>query len=477
MSPNAPATRRRAALLKAQEDEPEPPLVTRPNLRKRRRSPSPDSLSRESDSLSSPSASSEPQPPQDMSTEDSTPEVTTAPTRATRSKPNSSSWKDPRSPDWDVARFLECEDSVISDHLLKAPSKGYVYLDANGHLKDRNKYVKLAAFEKQMAQRRSGVVNEPTYTKPHPKLQEHIKNRTDTPMMHIYWSGIPSDINIPMAGIPRDEALRLEARKNGLLVTGPSERVKPKHGRSLSKSKIVDTDKALFPNLIFKSKVASEPEPQAEPEVQRFEDLLAHFTRATAKFCSLTSNQEETFHSRPSIKVGVPDHIKAILVDDWENVTKNSQLIPLPRASPVSTILADYIDCEMPRRQAGSPQADILDEVVAGLKEYFEKSLGRLLLYKFERHQYVEIRSAWENKDSELYGKGPAETYGAEHLCRLIVTLPELIAQTNMDVQSVNRLREELTKLTMWLGRNAEKYFCKEYETPSGEYVEKAKTL
>jgi mortality factor 4-like protein 1 len=44
-----------------------------------------------------------------------------------------------------------------------------------------------------------------------------------------------------------------------------------------------------------------------------------------------------------------------------------------------------------------------------------------------------------------------------------------------MDQQSVNRLREELIKLTTWLGKNAEKYFVKEYETPGADYVEKAR--
>jgi mortality factor 4-like protein 1 len=58
-----------------------------------------------------------------------------------------------------------------------------------------------------------------------------------------------------------------------------------------------------------------------------------------------------------------------------------------------------------------------------------------------------------------------------------IVSLPELIAQTNMDHQSVNRLREELSKLTNWLGRNALVYFVNEYETPGQEYTEKAKNL
>jgi hypothetical protein len=55
------------------------------------------------------------------------------------------------------------------------------------------------------------------------------------------------------------------------------------------------------------------------------------------------------------------------------------------------------------------------------------------------------------------------------------VSLPELIAQTNMDHQSVNRLREELSKITNWLGKNPLLYFVSEYETPGPEYIEKAR--
>jgi hypothetical protein len=56
------------------------------------------------------------------------------------------------------------------------------------------------------------------------------------------------------------------------------------------------------------------------------------------------------------------------------------------------------------------------------------------------------------------------------------VSLPELIAQTNMDQQSVNRLREELAKMTNWLGKNALEYFASEYETPSQNYIDKARS-
>jgi len=51
--------------------------------------------------------------------------------------------------------------------------------------------------------------------------------------------------------------------------------------------------------------------------------------------------------------------------------------------------------------------------------------------------------------------------------------MPELIAQTNMDEQSTNRLREELSKITTWLSRNSEKYFATRYITANHDYIEK----
>ena len=63
--------------------------------------------------------------------------------------------------------------------------------------------------------------------------------------------------------------------------------------------------------------------------------------------------------------------------------------------------------------------------------------MGTILLYKSERMQYNDI--VHEKKDVPA-----AELYGAEHLLRLFVTLPELIANTNMDSQSVSALRENI---------------------------------
>lgn len=182
---------------------------------------------------------------------------------------------------------------------------------------------------------------------------------------------------------------------------------------------------------------------------------------------------EDGFHNRPSIRLPMPDHLKAALVDDWENVTKNQQLVPLPHRVPVEIVLDDYLEFERPHREPGSASHDILEETVAGLREYFDKCLGRILLYRFERPQYIEMHQIWESGGPH---KSPIDTYGVEHLCRLLVSLPELISQTNMDQQSVNRLRDELTKFTTWLSKNMVKYFVSEYETPNQQYVDQVRS-
>lgn len=114
----------------------------------------------------------------------------------------------------------------------------------------------------------------------------------------------------------------------------------------------------------------------------------------------------------------MPDTIKALLVDDWENVTKNKQVVPLPAKYPVNTIL-DMYNAEEKQKRQDTADVDVLDEVIAGIKEYFEKSIGRILLYRFEREQYQVLRKSWESGTGDLANKDPGEIYGAEHLARL----------------------------------------------------------
>lgn len=69
-----------------------------------------------------------------------------------------------------------------------------------------------------------------------------------------------------------------------------------------------------------------------------------------------------------------------------------------------------------------------------------------LVFFRFERPQYIEMHELWET--DEKY-KSPLETYGAEHLCRLLGTLlhcnTAFFCQTPTDVLSSLPARAHLT--------------------------------
>lgn len=59
----------------------------------------------------------------------------------------------------------------------------------------------------------------------------------------------------------------------------------------------------------------------------------------------------------------------------------------------------------------------------------------------------------------------------------VLVSLPELIAQTNMDAQSVSKLRQEVMEMASWLGKNSSRFFTAHYESASSEYIEKVRGI
>ncbi|KAI1858891.1 uncharacterized protein JN550_012350 [Neoarthrinium moseri] len=313
-----------------------------------------------------------------------------------------------------------------NDHLLHLPpTNGQIYVNKRGVLvRSRND------------DPYNAHVND---APPHPKIIQAEKAGTLTREKLRWYKDMAHDVNIPVAGIPSDKPWRPKLDYSAVFAPGVLDR---DMWRSLDR----------IPTLTF----------GPVEFIMKHKELIDDL-------------QEDAFHQRPSIKIHVPDLLKGLLVDDWENITKNNQLVPLPHPNPVTKLLNDYLEYEKAQRQEGSAAIDILEETVSGLREYFDKCLGRILLYRFERPQYAQIREKWNDSTSELFGKTACDTYGAEHLMRLMTSLPELVAQTNMDQQSVNRLREELAKLCQWLEKNAAEYFLSEYETPAADYPDKPK--
>ncbi|GAK66041.1 MRG-domain-containing protein [Moesziomyces antarcticus] len=197
-----------------------------------------------------------------------------------------------------------------------------------------------------------------------------------------------------------------------------------------------------------------------------------------------TVETEDDFLKRPEVKISFPDELKLQLVDDWESITKNGMLVPLPRKPCVKDILQDYKKHYLAHKRDGAKRSPhVVDEVLKGLKLYFDRSLGQNLLYRFERAQYVEYRK----KNGPKMGDGdvgnarsgngsmggdmePSDVYGAEHLLRLFVNLPSIIVHTSMDTESISLLKDHLAEFLAYIAREKHRLFVREYEAASPAY-------
>lgn len=172
---------------------------------------------------------------------------------------------------------------------------------------------------------------------------------------------------------------------------------------------------------------------------------------------------EKDYGYRPDLALQVPDRLKARLVDDWEWITKDQRLVPIPKEkTSVSHILHDY-RLSVPMKRPGSAEAEIFEECLNGLQAYFDKTLGTILLYRFERQQYADVRKKFG--DTAMM----SDIYGAEHLLRLFVSMQDLVSQTQMDPQAVSVLRQHLQDLMTFLARHPD-LFVEEYDVTAPSY-------
>ncbi|CAL5369446.1 unnamed protein product [Camellia sinensis] len=132
------------------------------------------------------------------------------------------------------------------------------------------------------------------------------------------------------------------------------------------------------------------------------------------------------------VKVQIPSTLKKQLVDDWEFITQKDKLVKLPRSPNVDDILTKYLEY---RSKKDGKMTDSVGEILNGLRCYFDKALPVILLYKKERQQYHEAVAD---------DVSPSSIYGAEHLLRLFVKLPELLAYVNIEEETLVRLQQKL---------------------------------
>ncbi|XP_023746630.1 protein MRG2 isoform X2 [Lactuca sativa] len=156
------------------------------------------------------------------------------------------------------------------------------------------------------------------------------------------------------------------------------------------------------------------------------------------------------------IDIHIPSSLKKHLVNYSEYITHMGKLVKLPCSPNVDDILKLYLEH---RSNKDGRESDTAGEVVSGLRCYFDKALPAMLLYKTESQQYQQ---ATANQIS------PSKIYGAEHLLRLFVKLPEILFHANIEEETLRELQHNLQDFLKFLQKKQSLFFLSSYETPDG---------
>nr|XP_010928390.2 protein MRG1 [Elaeis guineensis] len=196
--------------------------------------------------------------------------------------------------------------------------------------------------------------------------------------------------------------------------------------------------------------------PKGSNDAKADKEELKNYVAKGKKRKAQSGIEEDTKSAEKHAMLQFPLTLKKQLVDDWEFVTQLGKLVKLPRSPNVDDILKKYLDY---RTKKDGMIAESVAEILKGLRCYFDKALPAMLLYKKERQQYQE-----EICDNV----SPSTVYGAEHLLRLFVKLPELLSYVNMEEEALAKLQQKLLDFLKFLQKNQSSFFLSTYDASKG---------
>ncbi|XP_072770962.1 mortality factor 4-like protein 1 [Nerophis lumbriciformis] len=181
-----------------------------------------------------------------------------------------------------------------------------------------------------------------------------------------------------------------------------------------------------------------------------------------------TVESEDMFTNRVEVKVKIPEELKHLLVDDWDLITWQKQLFHLPAKKNIEGVLEDYANYKKSKGNSDNKYEYTINQVMAGVPEYFNVMIGTQLLYKLERPQYAEMQD--EHPDRMM-----SQVYGAPHLLHLFVRIGATLAYTPLDDKSLALLLGYLQDFLKYLVKNLSTLFnAGGYDVATAEYHRKA---
>ncbi|GMH41353.1 hypothetical protein BSKO_09263 [Bryopsis sp. KO-2023] len=148
------------------------------------------------------------------------------------------------------------------------------------------------------------------------------------------------------------------------------------------------------------------------------------------------------------VGVDVPPILKKQLLDEYEVIISQNRTLSAPRRPNAMEILRQFVD------YGGTSRCPVteLRELATGLEEYFDKSLEKHLLYKVE----------WEDAKKLLAnGTCASAVFGAEHLLRLLIKLPDIVPVVPTTTHQGTTLRARLQDFANFLMANRHTFFAK----------------
>ncbi|PWA64889.1 Chromo domain-like protein [Artemisia annua] len=164
-----------------------------------------------------------------------------------------------------------------------------------------------------------------------------------------------------------------------------------------------------------------------------------------------SSTEKEIASVEKVVDIQIPSTLKKLLVDDWEFINEQDKFVKLPRSPNVDEILKEYLEY---RSKKDDMMADSDKEILNGLRCYFDRALPIILLYSKERKQYCE---------SVKKDVSPSCIYGAEHLLRLFVKLPELLRYVHIEEEVLTCLQEKFHDFLKFLEKKHSSFFVSSY--------------
>ncbi|XP_022751244.1 protein MRG1 isoform X2 [Durio zibethinus] len=205
-----------------------------------------------------------------------------------------------------------------------------------------------------------------------------------------------------------------------------------------------------------KSGRSSQTKPKSSTDAKADKEELKNTAAKGKKRKSDSGVEKDNSSMEKLVKIQIPSTLKKQLVDDWEFVTQQDKLVKLPRSPNVDDILTKYLEN---RSKKDGIMTDSIGEILKGIRCYFDKALPVMLLYKKERQQYHEV---------VLDDVSPSTIYGAEHLLRLFVKFPELLAYVNIEEETLTSLQQKLMDFLKFLQKNQSTYFLSAYDGSRG---------